>query len=48
MLYLIHCLNKAGSVDVRKYIQLGNVEYLKLSLSTSLWLGRLSATMVGR
>ena len=29
MLYLIHCLNEAGSRDVRKDIQLGNVEYLK-------------------
>lgn len=48
MLYLIHCLNKAGSGDVRKDIQLGNVEYLKSSRSTSLWLDLLSATMVSR
>ena len=48
MLYLIHCLNKAGSGDFREDIQLGNVEYLKSSLSTSLGLDLLSATMVSR
>ena len=46
MLYLSHCLYKAGSGDVRKDIQLGNVEYLKSSRSTSLQLDLLSATLV--